>query len=54
MKGIIAKDLGGAYHVATRDPSWVKSKPEITLDLVITGALWRSPAKRPLACLARM
>lgn len=36
-EGIIAKDLVGAYHVATRDPSWVKRKPEITLDLVITG-----------------
>ena len=36
-EGIIAKDLVGAYHVATRDPSWIKRKPEITLDLVITG-----------------
>ncbi len=36
-EGIIAKDLLGAYHVATRDPSWIKRKPEITLDLVITG-----------------
>ncbi|MEQ1824787.1 MAG: hypothetical protein ABL921_02545 [Pirellula sp.] len=38
-EGIIAKDLAGAYQVATRDPSWVKRKPEITLDLVITGGL---------------
>ncbi len=36
-EGIIAKDLLGAYHVAMRDPSWIKRKPEITLDLVITG-----------------
>lgn len=36
-EGIIAKDLLGSYHVATRDPSWIKRKPEITLDLVITG-----------------
>ena len=36
-EGIIAKDLLGVYHVATRDPSWIKRKPEITLDLVITG-----------------
>lgn len=36
-EGIIAKDLLGTYHVATRDPSWIKRKPEITLDLVITG-----------------
>jgi DNA ligase 1 len=36
-EGIISKDLGGQYHIAARDPSWVKRKPEITLDLVITG-----------------
>jgi DNA ligase 1 len=36
-EGIIAKDLQGTYHLAARDPSWVKRKPEITLDLVITG-----------------
>jgi DNA ligase 1 len=36
-EGIIAKDLNGTYHIASRDPSWVKRKPEITLDLVITG-----------------
>lgn len=36
-EGIIAKDLLGTYHVATRDSSWIKRKPEITLDLVITG-----------------
>ncbi len=36
-EGIIAKDLVGPYHIATRDPSWIKRKPEITLDLVITG-----------------
>ena len=36
-EGIIAKDLVGTYHLASRDPSWIKRKPEITLDLVITG-----------------
>ncbi len=36
-EGIIAKDLQGPYLVATRDPTWIKRKPEITLDLVITG-----------------
>ena len=36
-EGIIAKDLVGSYHLASRDPSWIKRKPEITLDLVITG-----------------
>jgi DNA ligase 1 len=38
-EGIIAKNLGGLYHIASRDPNWVKRKPEITLDLVITGGL---------------
>ncbi len=38
-EGIIAKDWGGAYHLATRDPSWAKRKPEITLDLVILGGV---------------
>jgi DNA ligase 1 len=36
-EGIIAKNLNGPYHIASRDPNWIKRKPEITLDLVITG-----------------
>jgi DNA ligase-1 len=38
-EGIIAKDLEGAYHLASRDPAWVKRKPEITLDLVLLGGV---------------
>jgi DNA ligase-1 len=44
-EGIIAKDLAGAYHLATRDPSWVKRKPEITLDLVLLGGVYAVTAK---------
>lgn len=38
-EGIIAKQLDGPYLLNTRDPSWVKRKPEITLDLVLIGAV---------------
>ncbi|MBI3408216.1 MAG: hypothetical protein HY040_07655 [Planctomycetes bacterium] len=38
-EGIIAKDLNGPYHLASRDPAWVKRKPEITLDLVLLGGV---------------
>lgn len=38
-EGIIAKNLAGPYHLATRDPDWVKKKPEITLDLVLLGGV---------------
>jgi DNA ligase-1 len=38
-EGIIAKDLNGPYLLASRDPSWLKRKPEITLDLVLLGAV---------------
>lgn len=38
-EGIIAKDLEGPYLLATRDPAWVKRKPEITLDLVLLGGV---------------
>jgi DNA ligase-1 len=34
-EGVIAKDLDGPYLLSTRDPSWVKRKPEMTLDLVL-------------------
>ena len=37
-EGVITKDLAAPYLLATRDPNWKKRKPEITLDLVITGA----------------
>lgn len=44
-EGIIAKNLSGEYHIASRDPSWIKRKPEITLDLVITGGLMAVTSK---------
>ena len=37
-EGVITKDLNAPYLLATRDPNWKKRKPEITLDLAITGA----------------
>ena len=37
-EGIITKDLAAPYLINTRDPHWKKRKPEITLDLVLTGA----------------
>ena len=38
-EGIIGKDWNGPYHLATRDPAWVKRKPEITLDLVLLAGV---------------
>jgi len=38
-EGIIAKDLQGPYLLGVRDPSWMKRKPEVTLDLVLLGAV---------------
>ncbi len=38
-EGIIAKDLNGSYLLGARDPSWLKRKPEVTLDLVLLGAV---------------
>ena len=38
-EGIISKDLNGAYQLGTRDTSWLKRKPEETLDLVLLGAV---------------
>jgi len=38
-EGIIAKDLSSGYRLATRDPGWLKRKPEITVDLVLLGAV---------------
>lgn len=44
-EGIIAKDWNGTYHLATRDPAWVKRKPEITLDLVLLGGIYAVTTK---------
>lgn len=45
-EGIIAKSLGGPYLLASRDPSWLKRKPEITLDLVLLGAVFAVTEKQ--------
>ncbi len=44
-EGIIGKDWNGPYHLATRDPAWVKRKPEITLDLVLLAGVLAVTAK---------
>jgi DNA ligase-1 len=44
-EGVIAKDLAGPYRLAERDPSWLKRKPEITLDLVLLGAVFAVTSK---------
>lgn len=38
-EGIVAKDPQSPYRLATRDPSWQKRKPEVTLDLVLIAAV---------------
>jgi DNA ligase-1 len=38
-EGVITKDLSAPYRLAARDPSWLKKKPEVTLDLVLLGAV---------------
>ncbi len=38
-EGVITKDLKGPYRLASRDSSWLKRKPEETLDLVLLGAI---------------
>ncbi len=44
-EGVITKDLNGPYRLAERDPTWLKRKPEITLDLVLTGAVFAVTTK---------
>ncbi|MCB9678764.1 MAG: hypothetical protein H6737_26915 [Alphaproteobacteria bacterium] len=39
-EGIISKKLDGPYLLSSRDPNWHKRKPEITLDLVLLGAVF--------------
>jgi DNA ligase-1 len=39
-EGLIAKDLQGTYVLAARDPTWLKRKPVVTLDLVLLGAVF--------------
>jgi len=45
-EGLIAKDPAGPYRLAQRDPSWLKRKPEITLDLVLLGAVFAVTTKQ--------
>jgi DNA ligase-1 len=45
-EGLIAKDLQGAYRLSQRDPTWLKRKPEITLDLVLLGAVFAVTSKQ--------
>lgn len=44
-EGVITKDLDGPYRLAERDPTWRKRKPEITLDLVLIGAVFAVTSK---------
>ncbi|MCI0376040.1 MAG: hypothetical protein L0215_00390 [Gemmataceae bacterium] len=44
-EGIIAKDLNAPYALAARDPSWVKRKPEVTLDLVLLAGVYAVTSK---------
>ncbi len=39
-EGVIVKDLNRPYTLAQRDPTWYKRKPELTLDLVLIGAVF--------------
>lgn len=45
-EGLIAKDLSSPYMLSARDPSWLKRKPEITLDLVLLGAVFAVTEKQ--------
>jgi DNA ligase-1 len=44
-EGIVSKDPSGPYRLGQRDPSWLKRKPEVTLDLVLLGAVLAVTAK---------
>lgn len=44
-EGVIVKDLRGPYLLAQRDPTWLKRKPVITLDLVLLGAVFAVTTK---------
>lgn len=45
-EGLITKDTDGPYQLAQRDPTWLKRKPEITLDLVLLGAVFAVTEKK--------
>lgn len=48
-EGVIAKDPAGPYLLAQRDPTWVKKKPAVTLDLVLIGAVFAVTTKENTA-----
>jgi DNA ligase-1 len=39
-EGCITKDLDGAYLLGARDNTWLKKKPEVTLDLVLLAGIF--------------
>jgi DNA ligase-1 len=45
-EGLITKDLDSPYLLSQRDPTWLKRKPEITLDLVLLGAVFAVTEKK--------
>jgi DNA ligase-1 len=45
-EGVILKDPRSPYRLGQRDPTWMKRKPEVTLDLVIIGAVFAVTEKR--------
>lgn len=44
-EGVIVKELSGQYRLAQRDPTWLKRKPVITLDLVLLGGVFAVTSK---------
>ncbi len=45
-EGVITKDLAGRYLLSSRDPTWLKKKPEITLDLVLLAGVFAVTEKQ--------
>ncbi len=43
-EGLMLKDLNGPYLIDQRSPYWKKKKPELSLELVVTGAFWGESA----------
>jgi len=48
-EGIVSKDPNGPYRLGQRDPNWLKRKPEVTLDLVLLGAILAVTTKENVA-----
>jgi DNA ligase-1 len=44
-EGVVCKDLDAPYSIASRDRTWRKRKPEVTLDLVLLAAVYAVTAK---------